>query len=528
MSTYDKVAFNNRPVLYLSAPDITDKSGTGDFPLSNNDLSPTGQPIIFGSEFSFDISNSATVDVTGNPLFFSDTATFECVIVAGRPTEDVSILIDDNAQNALLVTPDGVTLKLFFDNLLSTYSKTTTVNIKDWNKKLYIVVTITSTQATLSVNGSSNIITYQDTIVASDNITIGGGYSGYRYIMDGVGFYAKTIQNKSMLIDDPYSGYSNYATRRHNGRTTKFEGYQQGIKQSFGLDKFTFVKSLNGDQYIFSYLVSQVQQGLDYITVRVNDERVTVLYDIDFDDSGQFTEYLLVGSVDESNIRFIVNAGEVDDDFILTIETIYNGDVLYETPADLELVGQALYSEPAESIVNIPDGVKLPESTYTGTWILDDNFTDTPGTVEIVFKPIDQGVDTYVFASSDGSASYGPTGAITGYTAYLNGQVVTDLDDVRYDQWNHLVLTDVSASASEFYLNSDDGLSSATTISYMLLTGYPSVLDTDSIEMLYKIVSGIDLLEVSETVVITEGTFSGGQVFNAYSYAWAILGAGGS
>lgn len=528
MSTYDQIAFGSRPRLYLSAPDITDKSGVGDFPLSNNNLSPTGQPIIFGSEFSFHMSDATTVDVIGNPVFFNDTATLECLIYAGRPTEDVPIIIDSDSQNALLITPDGITLKLFFENLLSTYSQTATVPVKDWNKKLYIIVSITASQATLSVNNSSDILTYKDTIVPSSDITIGGGYSGYKYLLDGVGFYSNTIRNKSLLIDDPMSGHTSYASRRHGGRTTKFDGYEKGIKQSFGLNSFTFSTNQDGNYYTFSYLVSQIHQGIDYIIVRVNDERVVVSYDIDFDDPGQFTEYLLVGSVNESNLRFIVNADSVDNDFILSIETIYNGDISYESPAQLELIGLALYGPPTESIVNTPDGTKLPEAAYTGTWILDDNFPDTPGTIEIVFKPIDEGIDTYVFVSTDGSVSYGPTGAITGYTAYLNGQSVSDLSDIRYDQWNHLVLTDASASSTEFYLNSDDGLSSTTTISYMFLTGYPSVLNSAAIETLYEIVSGIDLLSVNETATVVEGSFPGVQGFNAYSYAWAILGAGGS
>lgn len=528
MSTYDKIAFGSRPRLYLSAPDTTDKSGIGDFALSNNDLSPVGQPIIFGSEFSFNMTDSTTVDVTGNPLFFNDTATFECVVYAGRPEEDVSLVIDSDSQNAILITPDGIVLKLFFDNLLSTYSRTASVDIKDWNKKLYIVVTITATQATLTVNGLSDIVTYKDTIVPSTNLTIGGGYSGYKYLVDGIGFYSNTIQNKASLIDDPMSGYSTYAAKRHGGRTTKFEGYERGTKQVFGLDRFNFSKNQDGNYYTLSYIVSQINQGIDYVIVVANDERVTVSYDVDFDDFGEFTEYLLIGSVNESNLRFIVNANAVDDDFTISIETIYESDIFYETPAELELVGLAFYGNPEESIVNIPDGTKLPEATYTGTWILDENFPDTPGTIEIVFKPIDQGIDTFVFASTDGSASYGPTGAITGYTAYLNGQIATDLDDVRYDQWNHLVLTDASATATEFFLNSDDGLAPDTTISYMLLTGYPAVLDADNVETLYEILSGIDILQQSETVSVDEGTFPGGQAFKAYSYAWAILGAGGS
>lgn len=524
MNTYDKVALSDRPALYLSAPQTTDKSGTGDFALTSNNLSATGQPIIFGSEFSYFMDSTKTVNVTGNPLFFNDTATFECVIIAGEPTQDVPIVIDDDAQNAVLITSQGVTLKLFFDNALSTYSKSATVRVSDWNTKLYIIVTITNNQATLSVNGQSQILNYVDTIVGSSNVVIGGGYSGYKYLLDGVGFYNNTIQGKARLINDPGSGYSNYVSTRLNGRTTRFEGYQRGYVDTFTLDKFLF----SDGQYTLVYLAGSVQEGMDYLTVRANDEKVNVYYDINLDDSGNFYEYLLVGTVDDATLRFVVNAADIDASFTMTIESVYDGDVLYQTPADLVLSGLALYGPGAESIVNYPDGTKLPGAAYTGTWILSDDFVDVPKSVEVVFKPVDSGNDAFVFASTDGQASVGPTGSITGYTAYLNGAVVTDLDDVRYDQWNHLVLTKASPSATEFYLNSDDGLAGDETMSYMVLTGYQTQLVIGDVTRLYEIISGMDLLSVSETASISEGAFENGTAFNAYSFAWAIVGAGGS
>ncbi|MFY3742262.1 MAG: hypothetical protein HMLIMOIP_002731, partial [Candidatus Nitrosomirales archaeon] len=155
MSTFDKVALSDRPRLYVSAPDITDKSGVSSYSLDNNNLDPIGQPIIFGSDSSFIMDDTRTVDVVGNPIFFNDTASFECVIFAGRPEQDTAILIDDLDNNALFITPDGITLKLFFESLTSTYAKTTTVEIKDWSKKFHIILNITSSQATLTVNEAS-------------------------------------------------------------------------------------------------------------------------------------------------------------------------------------------------------------------------------------------------------------------------------------------------------------------------------------------------------------------------------------
>src|ERR1044072_6963177 len=453
MSNYDKIVFGDRPTLYLSAPDITDKSGTSNFSLSNNNLSVTGQPIIYGSEFSYLGDADKTVDVTGNPLFFNDTASLECVIYAGRPEEDVPIIIDDNSQNALLITSEGITLKLFFDNALSTYSQAASVRIKDWNKKLYIIVTITNNQATLSVNGKSAILTYVDTIVESSNVIIGGGYTGYKYLMDGLAFYTTTVKNKVALISDSETGYTNYI-RKIGGLGTKFQAYPSAYKESFTLEDFIFSEG----EYTLIYLVSCLQEGLDYITVRVNDERVPVYYDINLDDSGTFNEYLLLTTIDDSALRFVVDATAVESDFTLTIEAVCSSDLLYETPADLVLSGLALYGEPSDSIVNYFDGTKLPGAAYTGTWMLSDDFIDVPSTIELTFRPVESENDTVVFASSDGSATFGPTGGITGYTAYLNGQLVTDLADIRYDQWNHLVLLNSSAASTEFYLNSDDGL----------------------------------------------------------------------
>jgi hypothetical protein len=523
MSTYDKVAFGDRPVLYLSAPDTTDKSG-GSYALSNNDLSPTGQPIIYGSEFSFVMDDAKTVDVTGNPLFFNATSTFECVIVAREPVDDIPIVIDDDNQNALYITSEGITLKLFFDSELSTYTKSITVPVYNWDVKLYIVLAVTNSQATLSVNGQAEVLTYTDTVINSTNIKIGGG-TDYQYLIDGIGFYENTARNKSKLINDPGSGYTTYAAVKLGGRTTKFDGYQSGYLESFTIKDFLYTNA--PDQYTLVYVVAEMHDGLDYITVRCNNEKANIAYDVNLDEFGEFKEYLMLNALSDATLRFVINAEDISPDFKLTIEGIYNGDVLNATPANLELAGLALYGPGSESIVNYPDGTKLPGATYTGTWILSDDFAAAPQSIEIVFKPVESANDTIVFSSADGQASFGPTGAITGFDAYLNGQLVTDLSDIRYNQWNHLILIDTTPAAEEFYLNSDDGVDSDETISYMLLTGYQQELTTDEIQQLYEIVTGIDMLGYSETIAIAEGVFDD-TAFNVYSHTWAIVGAGGT
>lgn len=525
MNTYDKLAMSNKPELYLSAPDTIDKSGASLFTLDNNNLSGIGQPIVYGNEFSFIMSSSTTVDVVGNPIFFNDSTTFECVIFASRPEQEVPIIIDDDSQNALLITPDGITLKLFFNNTNSTYATTATVDIKDWASKFYIIVNITKTQTTLTVNESSTILNYSDQIVDSSNITIGGGYSDYEWLMDGIGFYKNKVTNKSSVINDPYSGHGLYVESRYNGRSTKFDGYTSGYKESFGLDDFIY----SDGQYGLIYYVTAIQGELQYISVKCNDERVTVLYDIDLDVTGEFKDYLLLTTVTDSTLRFIVNSEEVDSDFMLTIEGVSNGNVLYETPADLELSGLALYSESQESIVNCPDGVKLDDAAYKGTWIISEVMPNSPKSIELVFKPKVTTLETFIIASADGSVSYDDIAtSITGYTATLNGNVVTDLSNMRMNQWNHLILTHATPTATEFYLNSDDGLPAGTAVDYMLLAAYPDELTTDQTQVLYQVVSGIDILEAQETATVIEGVFESGESFNSYSYTWAIVGGGGT
>jgi hypothetical protein len=520
MSNYDHAALLTRPTFYLSAPETTDKSGAALYDFTDNDLSAAGQPIIYKNTASFVMSDATNADIDGNPIFFNSTASFECVIVAKRPTEQVPILIDSDGMNALYIDPNGITVKLFFDNATSTYAKVATVRIKNWNVKMYVSLSISSTQAVISVNGQASILSYTDAIVVSSTITIGGGYTGYSYLIDGVGFYNTTATNKISLIDDPASHHAQFSGNKHDGLTTLFDGYRSGYKQTFELKDFRY----SNDTFILSYYVNAVDEGIDYLSVTTNDESVTVSYDVDMDDFGEFTEYLLLGSISESTIRFILEADQVDSDFQLIIEGVYNGDVLDATPASLVLDGLALYSNPSESIVNYPDGVLLPGSSYTGTWL-----DAIPSSIEIVFKPTETTAETYVVSSTDGGVSSGDTGGVTGYTTYLNGATTTDMSEVKYNQWNHLVVTLAEPEATEFYLNSDDGIANEEVISYMSLTAYPNVLTGADAEELYNIFCGTDGINISDTLsTVSEGTFGTGDAFNYYSYAWAIVGAGGS
>lgn len=515
---YDQLAFSNKPTLYISAPDTTDKSGASLYALTSNNLSPQGQPIIYRNNSSFLMNSSNTVSVTGNPLFFNEDTAFECVIVATRPTEPVPVLLDDDQLNGLYIIESAIQLKLFFESYSSIYSKTIEIPVKNWDTKFYINVVISNGQATLVVNGESLSILYTDNVVSSTNLVIGGGYGSYFYLIDGIGFYNKATLNKYAYIDDPGQSHTYYSAVKHLGQTTKFDGYSTGYIQQYGLKDFIYDDGV----YTLIYYVTGVEEGLDYVMIKCNDENITVEYDIDLDDSGEFKQYLMVNSVTDSTIRFTVQAVDVDASLQLTIEGVYDSSIL-NTPANLVLTGMALYSPGKESIVNYTDGTRLDGSTYTGTWI-----DSSPKSIEIVFKAIDITEDTIIFYSDDGHATYGPTGSIAGYTAYLNNVLVTDLDDVRPNQWNHLVLTIAAPTATTFYLNSDDGLTTTTDISYMLLSAYPEQLVIGEITVLYNILSGLYKISQSDTASIIEGEFDNGLPFNYYSFAWAIVGAGGS
>jgi hypothetical protein len=211
------------------------------------------------------------------------------------------------------------------------------------------------------------------------------------------------------------------------------------------------------------------------------------------------------------------------------IKTIYDGNVFNKSPAQLTLNGQAMYPFDFDaSIVNYPNGVLLQEAAYSGTWVFGPGHENIPQSIEIVFKPTESDNITYVFNNSDGECSFGPGGQITNFTAYLNGALVTDLDDIKFNQWNHLVLTLASPTDDSFFLNTEDGSLVTETISYMLLSGYEQELQLANVTTLFGILCGIDKISVIETALaINEGIFDNGFGFNYYSYAWAIIGAGG-
>ncbi|MFY3742252.1 MAG: hypothetical protein HMLIMOIP_002721, partial [Candidatus Nitrosomirales archaeon] len=106
--------------------------------------------------------------------------------------------------------------------------------------------------------------------------------------------------------NDTFSGYSTYAAVAYNGKTTNFQGCTKSYTDVFSLSDFLYADG----QYVLVYYVTSIQGELDYISVKANDERVTVVYDIDLDETGEFVDYLLLGTVTDTTLRFIVNADD--------------------------------------------------------------------------------------------------------------------------------------------------------------------------------------------------------------------------
>jgi hypothetical protein len=218
-----------------------------------------------------------------------------------------------------------------------------------------------------------------------------------------------------------------------------------------------------------------------------------------------------------------VKAIDAARSFIINVFSSYDDRITTQTPAELVPNGGPFYpNQYSTSIVNFPEGVELYEISYEGEWI-----EYVPNSIEILFMPKSTS-KTIVFESADGSVSCGTGGSITGYTAYLNGSSVANLNDARVNQWNHLVLTKVSVSADTFYLNSDSSRAGENVVEYALLASYPTVLTSGTVSDLYSILSSYHNASISDNPSgITEGELDGTSPFKVYTYAWAIIGGGG-
>lgn len=521
MAYYDQLAFSGRPRLYLASPSTSDQS-VGSIIISSNSLSLTGQPIIYGhaSSFQVDASHSAVLD--GNNIFLTEVTT-EFVLYANKPTDEVDIISADNGSGVFL-SQNGIILRIVSIKNGSTIVQVGEVRVAEWHEKMYISVHIGSNQATLSVNGhTSDILIDGDLDLSTTAETIGANFTaGYYFLLDGLGIYGTSFVNKGFTLDDPGSGHTRYATGVYKGQTTKFETYEGRPSVIVPLSSFYY--DPDQEAHLYSYPIPFLD-SVSYFIVRSNDDNLPIDYDLNGLDPITFYDKVVISFSNPGVISFRV-FGEVSNSFVLSIELISNPSILTQTPAFLNATGSPLFPrEFSEEIVNCPEGTILDGSSYEGTWTGNEFIEDPPQSIEIVFKPKDSTQDVVIFSSVDGTVS---TGTQTGYTMYLNGTSVADLTGVKWGQWNHLVLTFASATATSFYLNTD-GSSTSLAIDYLYLSSYWSVLSSSDSNFLYQLVSGIDSVSVDETdITVSEGSFDSGSAFATYNNSWSIVGAGGS
>lgn len=532
MNTYDQLALSQNPLFYLASPSISDQSGRGLFTIGVNDATTTGQSIIVGHSNSIRVNNDQQISISGSGNLFVPGTTIEFVLFINKPQEDTPIFFDPVSGTGIYATQNGFDLRLYFTFWGVTTPIIQQIDIKDWAKKYYIRVLFSSSQAEFYVNDFSASIEYKGEPISSiANVKIGLDTlpSGF-FLIDGFGIYDAPLINKSSNIDDSNGGHSFYSSRVYGGNTTLFDGIQPTFTTKFSYSDFVFYDEIGIEKY-FYVQVPVVDDEFSFISIRSADERVQLQYRVNQGSWIDFDSYaFFIPSTKQPLISFRKNGSGVEEinDFEITVEGYYQANVVFNTPANLVLEQTALYpSRTDESIVNCPDGVFLPGSRYEGTWI-PNGIMEIPKSVEVIFKAYSLSNKTYVFSSNDGSASYGPTGSIENYTAYLNGQLVTDLTSVQVGQWYQLILVDATPTANQFYLNYDSVDQDSFDISYLSLTAYPNEITQAQANRLYEILVGADSITFNEPLaIISEGITETGTAYLPYSYSWAIVGAGG-
>jgi hypothetical protein len=523
MSLYDQLAFASKPNLYLAAPTLIDQSNASVYTISANTLALGGQPIIRGHEKSFRMAATATATIDGNPIFKTGVTT-EFVVLAARPADNVAVLLADNASGIWL-TPYSVMLSLTYAKNGSIQSLTSEIPIVEWNKKLHVVVTIGTNQATITVNGISQVLSLDGTIDSAITETVlGAGFpTGYYFLLDGIGVYTRKLYSKDLAIDDQTLGHASYAAYIYAGTSTNFDTFDQIEELEVGLSDLSFTSRFMLDSYSFNY---KVPTDTSYVSVEVNDDTMLIDWDINNSEVNTFSKKLTIPIVFfGGNVITFRLGNKPRADFKAIVRSIRSADIVQSTPALLLATGEPIF--PAgrqDSIVNIPRGVDMTYAGWTGTWLTSDR-TDLqvpPQSVELIFRPEEDGV---IFASSEGTIS---TTAQSGYNMWLNGVPVANLTNILMNQWNHLVLVKHAATATTFSLNTD-GSSSPTAMQYLLLTAYFQELGDSAVADLYKVAIGADDITINEVpLVLAEGSFDNGQPFQLFGNTWAIVGTGGN
>jgi len=517
MSNYDQTAIASDPEFYLSSASMSDQSGKSLYVLDNDALN-TGQPIIAGNQSSFIVDSTHTINLDLNCIFFRSNCHMELVGYFTQPTENICIFGDDDTQNGIFIDQSGIELRFVDSNLSSKYTR---VEIAEWPLKAHITLTFDVESATLDVNDVQSQISYSPTDPGNIADVTFKSTGQYFYLLDGFGVYSNRFLNKSNMIDAKDFDYFNFTSSKYEAVGSVFSGYRLG--ESKIINKSDFMLHPDG-YYMVSYImIPQIDDSYDYITFECNDPDVIVTYKVNALSETSFTtmeEFFPVARV--FSISFKVSLDDINKSFWLRVKAYYEGSITTQTPGKLILDGAAFYSDSNDiKIVDCPPGHYLGGSNYDGTW-----YDTPPNSVEIAFMALDLTNETFVFSSTDGEASFGAGGSITGYTAYLNGVAVANLNNVRVNQWNHLVLTKVSVSDTQFILNDSQAGGEQSNIRYLFINAYPSVLTAGTIQQLYRIVTSSHKLRIVETLSpIVEGEAEYDSPFLLYSYAWSIIGS---
>lgn len=527
MSKYNQLALTSSPLLYLAAPVLTDQSSSNTVSITSNTLEAIGQPIIYGNDSSFLMDNTRSLSMDAD-LVFAVGSLVEFVLFATPVDGEVAIYATD-LDSGIFITQNSVLLRISVIDGDITNTQVIEIPIENWDRKLYCRATIGSSQATLNVNDASDSVVFSGSVVAGSSATLGLNIvSGYQFLLDGFGVYFNKIENKADCLDDPGSGHSTYASIIHSGHTTKFETFLSGGVKNVGISDFyeALVDTVN-KCLLYTHRIPVTDVDSKYLVVRTNNDWVDVEYDVSGGTIIEFNKKTAIQLADSNAVVTFRLPIDAPADFMMEIETVLDATIYSTTPAILTPTGNPIFpSKFEESIVNCPSGLDLEMATYAGVWIeFDIASPEPPKTIELVFKPIDSTETVVIFDSSDGTVT---TAAQSGYTMYLNGVSVSDLDDIKWNQWNHLVLVNASMAATDFNLNTD-GSSDPMKVSYQLITSYPTVLNGTQIAALYTILAGADVISLADSPMnLDESEFDNSLPFKTYSYAWSILGAGGN
>jgi hypothetical protein len=520
MSNYDLIAISQKPDFYFSSSSSSDQSGKNLYGITNG-ANNVGQPIIVGNPSSWRIASGESLELDANPIFFKQNTQMEFVLQKIQPIDTVCIFGDDDSLNGIFLIPTGVQIR-FVDADLN--QRSATIVFEKWPEKMHVIVTFDTVYCTIRVNDQVAQVTYRETDPDSITDVSFKTTANNTYYVDGIGVYSDNFESKSQYVDANQFDYLDFINKTFSATGTVFDGYRGQNKVQVsnvefrpdGLDTnyyvYTMTFPLAGDEDFSSI---SIESNITSMQMQYQTNDVTWINftgNTSFVPSSDFFLLQIRVSVEDSTKPFIINVFPMFDDRITT-----------NTPAELVPNGGPLYPDSHTiPIVNFPDGVELYNISYAGEWI-----EYIPNSIEIIFMP-KTASKTIIFESDEGSVSCGTGGSVSGYTTYLNGSLVTDLDDARINQWNHLVLTMVSPIEEVFYLNSDVLRAQENIVEYALLASYPSVLSLDNVEQAYSIISSYHKVSVTENPPdISEGELDGSSPFKIYTYAWAIVGGGG-